>query len=295
MHMTRSVAASQGLAGLVQEARRLAAAVSFIAAALLLFTAPPARAATGLPFQSSFETGNFSEWNGGGEATMSVVSGQSTHGQYSAQSVMIPGQATDNYKDYVFGNHPWVGGQAVNASAGLWLEFDVKFDAGFVFPNCECTHKIAIVNFEDENARRRYQIIINVWASRRVYMLEHLKWNADRSFGGSLTGLVQNVGPEITPRIGQWDKLKLYIRPNTPGAADGIVRFWVNGVLKAEHTAVAVRENTSFLPNKLIMSNYVTNTTTAGTQRWDNFYLGETDRGTPAPLTPRAPVLNEVR
>ena len=86
----------------------------------------------------------------------------------------------------------------------------------------------------------------------------------------------------------------MYIKPNRPGQANGIVRLWVNGVLKAEHTNVPVREDTSYLPNKLIMSNYVNQLATSGTQRWDDFYLGESDRSA-AQAPPRAPVLIEVR
>ena len=272
---------------------RIAISCAALAATLLCALAP-AEAATRLPFQSGFETGNFSEWDGGGDATMSVTSAQASQGRYSAQSVMTAGVATDNYKDFVFGNHPRVGGQPLNVDTGLWLEFDVKFDPGFTFPNCQCVHKIAIVNLEDENSLRRYQLIINVWTPNRAYFVEHLKWNADRSFNRAFPSISQNIGTETTVRIGEWDRLKMYIKPNRPGQANGIVRLWVNGVLKAEHTNVPVREDTSYLPNKLIMSNYVNQLATSGTQRWDDFYLGESDRSA-AQAPPRAPVLIEVR
>jgi hypothetical protein len=267
--------------------------LTWAAGPLLLGVSLAATAATGLPFLSSFEAGNFSEWNGGGDASMSVTNQQATQGTYSAQSVMTAGQATDNYKDYVFGDHMRVGGQPVTVANGLWLEFDVKFDPGFIFPNCECVHKIAIVNLEDESARRRYQIIINVWTPNRQYYIEHLKWNEDRSFNVAMPGISQNVGTPVAVRIGEWERLKLFIKPNTVGQSNGVVRLWVNGQLKAEHTAVALRESTNYMPNKLIMSNYVTQTTTAGTQRWDNFYLGESDRA--AGPVPRAPVLQSVQ
>jgi Polysaccharide lyase len=254
----------------------------------------PAEAATRLPFQSGFETGDFSEWDGGGDATMSVTSSQAAQGRYSAQSVMTSGVATDNYKDFVFGNHPRVGGQSLNVDAGLWLEFDVKFDPGFTFPDCQCVHKIVIVNLEDGNSLRRYQLIINVWTPNRTYFVEHLKWNVDRSFNRAFPSITQNVGIEATVRIGVWDHLKMYVKPNTPGQADGIVRLWINGALKVDYSNIPIREDTTYLPNKLIMSNYVNVLTTSGTQRWDNFYLGETDRSA-AQVTPRAPVLLEVR
>lgn len=253
----------------------------------------PAFSATRLPFRSSFETGDFSEWNGGLEATLTVTSSQATAGTRSAQSVMIAGQTTDNYKEFVFGDHPRIGGTPVTATQGMWLTFDSKLDSGFRFATGANVHKIAIVNFEDENSRRRYQLILNVYIPNAQYFVEHLVWNADRSFNRAMPGLSQNVGTPATVRYGQWDKFKMFVKPNTPGRTDGVVKLWVNGVLKADHSGISIRENTSYNPNKLIMSNYVNTSTAVGTQRWDNFYLGETDPE--AGVRPNPPVLDSVQ
>jgi hypothetical protein len=258
-----------------------------------LATQPAFSAATRLPFRSSFETGDFSEWNGGLDATMTVTSTQASAGARSTQSVMIAGQTTDNYKEYVFGDHPRVGGTAVTTSQGMWLSFDSKFDSGFQFASGANVHKIAIVNFEDGNGRRRYQLILNVYVPTRLYFFEHLVWNADGSFNRAMPGPGQNVGTPVAVRFGQWDKFKIFIKPNTPGQADGVLKMWINGVLKAEHTAIAIRENTSYNPNKLIMSNYVNTSTAVGIQRWDNWYLGETDPE--SGVRPNPPVLNSVQ
>lgn len=251
-----------------------------------------AGAATGLPFRSSFESGNFSEWQGGRDATLTVSSDAASDGRYAARAVMTQGQTTDNYKDFNFGDHPNVGGTAVS-DAGLWLQFDAKFDQGFNFGQGPL-HKIALINFNDNTGQRRYQILLNVWTSTQRYFVENLRWNADGSFGGSLPGMPQNVGTPAQVRQGQWDRLKLYVRPNTPGRSDGIIRLWVNGVLKTEYTQVAMRENTQFNPNKLILSNYVPTTQTAGVQWWDNFYLGETDPDQASDSPPAAPILRRV-
>lgn len=262
-----------------------------------LLIAASAGAAERLPFRSGFETGNFSDWNGGLEASMSVVSGGASQGTYSTQAIMTRGQPADNYKEFLFGDHPRVNagnGAAVTVSSGIWLTLDSKFDTGFAFGSSANLHKIALVNLEDENSRRRYQIIINVWTANRQYYIEHLKWNADRSFNRAMPGMLQNIGTPVAVRMGEWDQLKLYIKPNAVGASDGIVRFWVNGQLKAEYTNIALREDTSYMPNKLLMVNYVTDTTTSGTQRWDNFYLGETDPGDTV-VRPNPPVLDGVQ
>lgn len=253
-----------------------------------------ASAATGLPFRSDFENGNFSEWNGGLDASMTVTTEKASNGRYSTKAVMTRGTATDNYKDYIFGDHTRIGGTAV-ASTGLWIRFDSMFDTGFQFGTGQSLHKVFIVNFEDENGRRRYQILLNVQNSNQQYFVEHLKWNADRSFGGSIQGLGgQHLGTPAAVRFGQWDRIKLFIKLNTPGQSNGIVRLWVNNELKLEKTAVAVREGTSYNPNKVIMSNYVMDTTTNGTQRWDNFYVGETDPDA-STVRPNPPVLESVQ
>jgi hypothetical protein len=256
-------------------------------------SAQPALSAARLPFTSSFEAGTFSEWNGGLDASMAVTTAVASLGRYSVQSVMTPGSITDNYKEYVFGDHPRVGGDPVTIANGLWLTLDSRFDTGFRFADGATVHKIAIVNLEDANSRRRYQIIINVIPQSGDYFVDHLKWNEDRSFNRTMPYISQNIGTPAKVRFGQWDKLKLFIKPNTLGQANGVIRFWVNGTLKAEHTNVALREAVAVNPNKLIMSNYVNTATAAGTQRWDNWHLSENDPD--AGVRPNPPVLNSIQ
>ncbi|HEY6123545.1 MAG TPA: heparin lyase I family protein [Steroidobacteraceae bacterium] len=243
--------------------------------------AAPAR----LPFRSSFETGTFSEWNGGTTGRLVVTTEDASQGTHSVRGTVIAGTGADQYKDFYFGNHPTVGGEAVSVDRGLWLSFDSKFDNGFVFGS-NPVHKIMLVNFDDENARRRYQIIVNIWTPTGEYFLEHVVWNADRSFNKTIPGIDQNVPPDAIMRRGVWEHIKLFIKPNTPGQSNGIVRMWVNGALKTDRTSVAVRENTNFLPNKLIVGNYVTDLVTNGTQRWDNVVLSDVD---PDGVRPSAP------
>jgi hypothetical protein len=260
-----------------------------------LAAASAAHAATGLPFRSSFETGNWSEWHGGLDATLVVTNEQASAGSYSARSTMTLGTTSDNYKEYRFGDHPTVRGTPVTEQTGVWLTFDSKFDTGFRWATQSNLHKIAILNFEDENGRRRYQIIINVIPSNGEYFMELLKWNADRSFNRAINGLNQNRnGSPTTVRMGQWDKFKMFVKPNTPGQANGIVRVWINDVLKVENTASVLREDTNYMPNKLILSNYAMDPTVDGRQRWDNFYLGETEPASSA-TRPNPPVINNVQ
>ena len=243
------------------------------------------QAAAGLPFTSEFETGDFSEWNGGQTASLNITTLDAYTGTYAARAEMTSGSTTDNYLDYYFGDHAVLGG--IPPSNGLWLKFAFKFESGFNFGNASF-HKMAIINYEDSTPRRRFQIIVNRQGSTGDFYLEHLKWNADRSFGACCPGLPQNVGMPVGPRIGQWDVVKLYIQSNTPGESDGIVRLWINNILKAEYINLSVRQDSTINPNKLILSNYVTTTEAAGAQLWDSIYLGEVDpdENDPAPKPP---------
>ena len=252
--------------------RSFLSAIALLAIASQVFAAP-AR----LPFRSSFETGNFSEWPGGRTGQMSVTNEDAKDGTYSAKGIITAGTGADHYRDFYFGNHPQVRGEAVSVDRGVWLSFDTKFDNGFVFGTASPVHKIALINFDDENSRRRYQIILNVWVPTGEYFLEHLVWNADTSFNKAIPGIDQNIAPTVLMRRGVWEHVKIFVKPNTQGQSNGVVRLWVNGVLKADHTDVPVRENTTFLPNKLIVGNWVTDLGTNGVQRWDNIIMSDVD------------------
>lgn len=264
---------------------------TFIPAALLaMLFSLPLSAAEGLPFSSSFETGDFSEWQGGLETTLAVTQEDASDGQYSARARMIAGQRTDNYKDYYFGDHQVVGGQP--ADDELWLQFSIKFDQDFIFGRDERIHKLAILNFTDGNGLRRYQMIVNLMLPGETIFIENLLWNADRSFNKTVAGYEQNMGAPVTIRRGQWDTIKMYMKLNTPGQRNGIVRFWVNGQQTMEYTDAHMRENSSYNPNKLILSNYVTDTDLSGYQWWDDFYLGE-EAPQSAIAPPNPPILHD--
>jgi len=259
---------------------------------VLVTVSLPSQATTALPFTSDFETGDFSEWQGGLDATLTVSNLDAASGNFAARAVMTQGIPTDNYKDYYFGDHQAVGGTP--PSNGLWLRFYSKFETGFHFGTANL-QKLAIINFTDSNGLRRFQIIINIDLRNNQYMVENLKWNADRSFAEAW-GWTQNIGTPAAIRFGEWDKIKLYIRPNTSGLADGIVRLWINDTLKIEATDAPIRQDSNFNPNKFILSNYVTATDTYGIQWWDNFYLGDTDPdNTTNDPPPSAPILLQIQ
>ncbi|MET0027705.1 MAG: heparin lyase I family protein [Candidatus Thiodiazotropha sp.] len=250
-----------------------------------------ANAADELPFTSSFESADFSEWDGGNDSSLAVTNEDASDGQYSARARHQLGLSNDNWKDHYFGDHPRVNG--VPADDELWLSFDSKFDTNFSFGNDQNLQKIAIVNFEDTNWRRRYQLIINIAVPNESYVIENLSWNEDRSFDKTVNYYTQNIGAtSATMRRGQWDNIKLYSKLNTPGQRNGILRLWVNGVMTIEVTDAYQREETSFNPNKLILSNYTgSRTDISGYQWWDNFYIGESAPVATTQFPPSPPIL----
>jgi len=259
----------------------------------ILFTANTIFAAERLPFTSSFEAGDFSEWNGGPDSTMVVTNQDASSGTNSARAQMSNGQPSDNYKDYYFGDHLVTNG-GVPADDELWLQLDSKFNSDFTFGRNEGIHKIAILNFENEQGRRRYQLVINLLLPAETYFIENLAWNADRSFDKTVDAYSQNVdlaNPVVLSR-GQWDNLRMFIKLNTSGQRNGIIKFWVNDQLIIDISDAYMREATSYNPNKLILSNYVTATDLTGFQYWDNFYLAE--EAPTAVIRPKPPIIDSV-
>ncbi|MEJ2612866.1 MAG: hypothetical protein P8179_23100 [Candidatus Thiodiazotropha sp.] len=251
---------------------------------LLLLLSRMAYSAEGLPFTTSFESGDLSDWFWGNDSHITVVNTPGAFdGQYCAKMDYSASENWDSYMDYYFGDHANISthtkGEAANE---LWLKFSVKYAAQGT-PSQK--QKLALINYTDgRSTQRRYQVI--VYNLDGEYGVEHSYIDDWRFFA-----LRQNVGSYSRVRPGQWDTLKVYFRNNTPGASDGIVRMWVNNVLKLEYTNVNLRESTNFNPNKLIMSSWVNESRTPenGSIYHDAYYLGETDPDSDTPLAPPTP------
>jgi hypothetical protein len=240
------------------------------------------QAGTGLPWTSNFETGNFSEWNGGYRSTDNLIVTES--GCFSgrcARTDIVPGTVGSNYADKHFGDWFSLGGTKVEE---IWLRFYSKFSSGLVWPNR--SQKMAIFNLTNGvDNERRYQVYVYVTPSGR-YAVDHSDIGNWQFYG-----LSQNVGAPVGPRGDEWDKIKLYVRLNSPGRSDGIVRMWVNDELKLQHTNVPIRASSSYGMNKLILSNSATQlTVSTGYQWWDSWSLSATDPdgggGTTLPAVP---------
>jgi len=243
------------------------------------------QAASGLPFQDGFESGNFSAWLPGGTNGFSVSNADHSTGSYAARGASTMGQTTNYYMDRPFGDHPQAGG--VPLADGVYFKFAHKYDTGFDLGRTQNYNKIFLMNFEDSNNLRRDQVIFEIAVNydngsrRGEYIFEPTHWNPDGSWlSGSL--LFQNRGIPEKYRVGEWDFIKIYIKPNTPNVANGILKLWVNGVLKAEHTNVNMRFTSNNL-NLAIIGSYTTVTDVAGVRWWDRVQISETDPDNSAP------------
>lgn len=230
---------------------------------------PPA-GSTGLPVIMNFETGDFQQFNAAQYSQLpDITSTGCAEGRYCAMARLTAGTHSDFYVNHEFGDIPSVG---LDKSEEVYLALDSRISEGYRWPND--TQKIAILNLTDgQSSLRRYQIILVVWEDGRygVELTDIDDWRfraLNQNRGGTA------VGPVAT----NWDRLKLHVRLNTPGADDGVVRLWVNGVLKLERRNLDIRESTDYGMGRFILSSYATDASGSdGTQWWDNIVLSNSD------------------
>ena len=77
-----------------------------------------------------------------------------------------------------------------------------------------------------------------------------------------------------------WTRLKLYVKHNTPGQADGIVRLWVNGSLVGENVSFVTRGSCTE-GSKLLAVGWQLNISPGGTgledRYWDEVSFSQSD------------------
>lgn len=229
---------------------------------------------TGLPFTSSFEDGTTStEWPLGGQGTFTTTTtGNPPDGSYAVYASLTSGTHSDNYLDFVFGDH--VNATSEDIVEEVWLEVESKFETGYTWPSD--SQKIILLNLTDgSSTQRRYQVIIQV-DSDGEYVVDNTDIG-DWTFHGNS----QNTNlPATDVTFDQWDNLKLHVSLNTSGSANGVVQLWINDVLKIDYSNVDIRESTSYGINKLILSTYATDSSGSnGTQWHDDVMLTDVDPG----------------
>jgi hypothetical protein len=227
----------------------------------------------GLPWRAAFDGGTFAEFNGGATPALTIQS-SGCYSMLCARGPLTSGTLSDNYADHYFGDFYTIRKTKVEE---LYLVLASKFDSGYVWPSD--SQKIAILNLTDGTTSvRRYQVYVYVDSAGR-YVVDCANLGS-----WTFTALRQNTGPVATVRPGLWDRLKLYVKLNTPGASDGVVKLWVNDVLRVAYSNVNIRQTTSYGMNKLNLSSYATNVSGSSSyQWWDEWQLSNVD---PDPIAP---------
>jgi hypothetical protein len=230
---------------------------------------------TGLPFYDDFESNGFGLWDSNQGTT--IETDTVYEGSYAARMPLTDGTTSDNYLDQYFGDHIWYGGDKITE---VWGVDYCRIDTFPGWDHAQADRKIFMFNITDGvSSQRRYQVIVGVlggnWPATGQYYVVHSYIDT-----WTFNSLNQNIGTPATPTYSGWDKIKLYAKLNTAGVADGIVRMWINGVLKLEYTNVNIRQGTSYGINKFILSSYESDYGNGdGVQFHDNFgvYLNDPD------------------
>lgn len=266
---------------LLTEVRRTTTHISFLILAAISLLATPSVArgqTTRLPFTATFDAGNFNEFQGfRNNNNATLVSTGCVSGR-CLRIPFVPGTLNEVYGDYYYADHQSVGGTKVEE---VWLRLYSKFDTGTTWPGAD--QKIAVMNLTDSGGARRYQVIVNV--TQGTYLVQYTDIDNWR-----FNNLNQNVGTAVGVRFDQWDKLKLYVRLNTPGQANGIVKLWVNNQLKLDRNNVNIRQGTSLGLNKLIIGSYSNPAHNGPGVQWiDEVRLSATDPDAGTSTPPAAP------
>jgi len=254
-----------------------------LALTLLLAHRPSALAQTGgtrLPWTSTFDSPGLTDWDGFVTDTGATVVASGCVAGGCLRSPLVAGSTSNTYADFYFGDHAQNRGAKVEE---LWVRLHSKFDAGISWPNR--TQKIVLLNLTDSTGARRYQVMMDV-SPQGLYFVELSDIDNWR-----FSGVSQNIGTPVAVRLGQWDKLKLYVRLNTPGVANGVVRLWVNDQMKIENTALNIRAGTSLGMNKMILSTLATQSSPSNGVQWhDSLTIAATDPDAGSnPSAPAAP------
>ena len=223
---------------------------------------------TGLPFSDGFESGNFNSWDGT-HGDVSVVTTNPKAGSYCARATLSQGTTSDNYVDFYYGEK-----DGKDPVTEIYWQGYSKFDSGYVWPNN--AQKIVVHNIYDSQGTKVYQIIVAV-NSNGQYYVEHTYWQTWDFFGKA-----QNQGSPIRVGFGQWDKLKLRAKLNTPGNSDGVIQLWINDTLKLSYLDLNIRENTQDTFGKMILSSNSNKSSGSNSYQWyDDWSISGTVEGDP--------------
>lgn len=230
----------------------------------------------------NFESAAWGNWVGT-NGNLEIVNDNCAEGNLCARAALTQNTDDNNYADFTFGDHVSVGDEKIEE---IYLQMYSKISSGYSWP--DRSHKIAIFNLTDGvTTARRYQVYVYADPNGRYAVdytdIENWVFN----------GLSQNVGTPVNVSSGQWDKLKLRVRLNTPGSRNGVVELWINDELKLSYNNVNIRLDTNYGLNKFILSSYSTRSNGfSGTQWYDEVLISTQNITDTFVVTPKAPILS---
>ena len=72
----------------------------------------------------------------------------------------------------------------------------------------------------------------------------------------------------------QWVRFDFHVKLNTPGRADGLVEFWIDGNLKAKKYNLNIRGNNEFKLNNVLVGGWYSNSG-ASSDQWNYRYIDD--------------------
>jgi len=138
------------------------------------------------------------------------------------------------------------------------LRFYLYYEPGFVFVPKGSGGKIAYLrSLEGGNLKWRVQIGLRGKANHTKGWL-HVDLRHLEKDGEPRENLFffNNQGNDIDLESGKWYALELKVKPNTPGARDGEIKLWINGILQMHHKDINIRGNRTQPINDVWLTSY---------------------------------------
>lgn len=116
----------------------------------------------------------------------------------------------------------------------LYFRFDIKYSPGYIFNNGQ--QKIAYLRaLNGEGMAWRIEIA-NRGRSDRTKAYFFVDLNVHNLY------LVYNQGIDLVVEGGQWYRLELMVKLNAPGASNGEIKLWVDGILVVDNSGLDMRQ-----------------------------------------------------
>jgi hypothetical protein len=124
----------------------------------------------------------------------------------------------------------------LNNSSQLYLSFWMKLSPNFQGQGSE-TNKVLFIWINNHPA----VFLSNQGSGTSAPLIPTVRYQGDVD---SRAYFNQNVGTQQAMTRGQWRKWEMLLIANTPGQANGVIRFWIDGRKVGEYTNVGFRNGT---------------------------------------------------